>query len=188
MTLTLVSTAGAAESNSYVDVALAQAILDGVPNAAAWTAADASTKAQALVYATTMLDAVAYQGVKYSVAQALNWPRGGVLDPDYGQSAGAISGYMVGEGNWGVYLDFATIPKRIQRATAMLALEILRAGPADVWNVDADANKAEKSVDVLHTTFIDPASRRYGLQVYRSVWREIAPLTSASVPREVRRA
>lgn len=188
MPLVLVATVGASDANAYGDVSAAQAILDGVPNAAAWTDADANTKAQALVYATTLLDALAYQGVKATVGQALAWPRGGVLDPDYGQGSGAMSGAMMAAGHWGVYLDATTIPRRVQRAMAMLALEILRAGTSDVWNVDGDANKAQKTVDVLSTTFIDPSRRRYGLQVYRSVWREIAPLTMAAMPRQVERA
>ena len=188
MPLVLDATVGGVSANAHLTVAAAQTILDGVPNVSAWTSASAATQAQAVVYATTMLNVIAYQGLKFTVAQALSWPRGGVLDPDYGQSTGAIAGYMVGEGNWGVYLDYTLIPKRVQRATAMLALEILRAGTADVWNVDSSANVAQKSVDVLHTTFIDPARRRYGVQIYRNVWREIQPLTMSAVSREVRRA
>jgi hypothetical protein len=188
--LSLDATVGGPASNAYQDVAAVTAILAGVPNADAWTAAASVTDRQPMlaVHATTLLEAIAYQGVKYTVGQALNWPRGGVIDPDYGQASGAIAGYMVGGGRWGVYLDFARIPRRILRAHAMLALEVARAGAGDVWNVDADANKAAKTVDVLSTTFIDPARRRYGLQVYRAVWREIAPLTLAAMPRTVERA
>jgi hypothetical protein len=187
VTLTLIATPGGLTSNVFLDWAAARAILDGVPNTSAWNSATSDEQDQALVYATTMLESIAYLGVKSTVSQALNWPRQAVLDPDYGQQAGAISGYMVGEGNWGVYLSYTDIPVRIQRATTLLALEILRAGTGDVWGVEPTFDVKRKKVDVLETEYQDPQRRRTGLRRYPSVWREIFPLTLASVPRAVER-
>lgn len=189
MPLVLDATVGGASSNAYLDEAAADALLAGVPNATAWTSLGAvpnATRVQALVYATQLLEALAYQGVKTTVAQALQWPRGAVTDPDYGPDASNI-GYMQA-GHWGVYLDLTKIPKRIQRATAMLALEILRAGTADIWGVERTANLQSEGLDVIRTEYVEPSKRRYGLKAFPSVWREVYPLTVTAQGRDAVRA
>lgn len=187
MALTLDATVSGVASNSYLTIAQCQAYMDATPNADKWTAAGTVLQAQALVAATSMLDTVAYRGFKTKVGQALQWPRGSVLDPDYGDTTGATAGYMVG-GFWGVYLDLAAIPKRIERGCAALALEILRAGTADVWGIDSTANVARKQIDVLQTEYVPVGQRRFGLRVYPQVWRHIYPLTQASAGTSVERA
>lgn len=186
MPLTLDASVGTTTANAYLDQTAAQALLDGVPNATAWTSATSSARDQALVYATRLLDVLGFQGVRATVTQALQWPRGSVRDPDYGQDTGAIAGYMLN--GWGVYLDRTTIPARVQRACAMLALEILRAGAGDVWGIDATANIQSKGVDVLRTDYVAVPLRRFGLRVYPSVWREVAPLLLAAEGMTVERA
>lgn len=186
MPLTLIATPGAPDANAYQDIASVQAIMDATPNSDAW-GTDPVKQTQVAIYGTAMLDALGYLGVKASVAQALQWPRGAVLDPDYGTADGAIAGYMVG-GAWGVYLDLALIPKRILRGHAMLCLEIMRAGPADVWGVDPTLDVQREQVDVLATDYVAPWFRRVGLRRYPSVWREIYPLTAASGSSVVERA
>lgn len=187
MPLVLDATVGGLTANSYLDVPSAQGYLDATPNADAWTAAGTGLQAQALVAATTMLDALIYDGVKTAVGQALQWPRGGVLDPDYGDASGAYAGYMVA-GWWGAYLDPHLIPKRIERACAALALEILRAGATEVWGVDVTANIAKKGIDVLTTEYVPVGQRRFGLRVYPQVWRWVYPLTLAAKGDRVERA
>lgn len=187
MTLTLDPTVGGQAANSYLSVTDANTILDGVPNATAWTSAVQASREVALAYATQLLDAVSYQGWKASTAQALQWPRQTVRDPDAGPPGAGYGSKTAG--SWGVYLDYTKIPKRIQRGCAMLALEILRAGTSDVWGVEPTANVAQKSVaGAVTTTFVDPSARRYGLRQYPSVWREIAPLTMGAHGRSVERA
>jgi hypothetical protein len=193
MALTLDATVGGVSANAYLTQVAAQALLDGVPNADAWTNASATgggAREQALVYATQLLDAIAYKGIKTNAAQALLWPRGGVLDPDYGDGSDAFSGYILsGGGQFGYYLDMAILPARILRATTMLALEILRAGTSDIWGVDATANIAKKDIGgAIATEYIDVRYRRFGLRVYPSVWREIFPLTLAANAMTVERA
>lgn len=177
MSVTLDATVGGAHANAYVDVTAAQALIDATPNSGAW-GSDDDAQAVALVYATTMLDAMSYRGTRSTVTQSLQWPRIGVIDPNYGDDTEGM-GYMQGT-SWGIYLDSTTIPVRIQRACTMLALEILRAGVADVWGVDRDANIARKGVDVLTKEFVPVSQRRFGLRTYPSVWREIFPLTAVS--------
>jgi len=187
MALTLDPTPSGTVANTFVDLADAQAIIDATPNSDAW-GTDATKQTQALIYATSLLGAVEYMGFKTKVQQALSWPRASVIDPDYGSTSGAFSGYMIHGGAWGVYLDQNAIPTRITRACVMLALEIMRAGTADVWGIDKTANIAKKQIDVISTEYVSVSERRFGLRVYPSVWREIYPLTMASQPTSVERA
>lgn len=174
MPLVLDAAVGGVGSNSFLTRAAAQAILDTVPNAGAWTGASSDdVRDQALVHATSMLTVLAYQGRKTYGEQALAWPRSCVVDPDYGDDA--------------YPLNATTIPRRVQRATALLALEILRAGTKDVWGVDAKINVRSESIDVIRKEYLDPGQRRRGLRAFPQVWREIAPLTtSADAGRVVR--
>jgi hypothetical protein len=187
MALVLVATVGAANANALLDATAAQAIMDATPNADAWTAATSPARDQALVYGTSMLNVLAYKGVKATIAQALQWPRASVRDPDYGQDVSNV-GYKLSGGDWGVWIDYTTIPVRMQRGCAMLALEILRAGTTDIWGVEDTANIARKQVDVIATEFVPVGQRRYGLRSFPSVWREIYPLTLASEAASVQRA
>jgi len=70
--------------NVYGDVDAANDYLAATLTSAgsAWDAADATTKAKALVGGTRWLDAAQWQGAKTDSTQALQWPRTGVLDLD----------------------------------------------------------------------------------------------------------
>lgn len=76
MPITIVATAGASNANSYVTLADADAYM-ATRFETAWTAAAGSdeTRKKALVQATRQLDQLAWQGVKMSATQALEWPR-----------------------------------------------------------------------------------------------------------------
>lgn len=186
MALVLDATPMGVAANAYCDLVTAQPIIDATPNSVAW-GADPVPQTVAMVYGATLLQALAYQGVKTTVAQALAWPRGAVRDPDYGVDAQNI-GYMIG-GRWGIYLDQTLNPKRIIRANVMLALEILRAGTADLWGVDETRDIVMEKVDVIETQYA-PGNQRHniGLRRFPSVWREVFPLLMAALPRSVERA
>ena len=186
MALSLDPTPSGVAANSFISLSDAQAIIDATPNSSAW-GTDAAAQTQALVYATTLLNVIEYQGIKSSFTQALAWPRYGVYDPDYGQSRLGPEAYTVA-GQWGFYLDNTTVPTRMKRACVMLALEILKAGTTNIWDVDKTANIAKKTIDVIATEYVAVSDRRFGLRVYPSVWREIYPLTMASQPTSVERA
>lgn len=118
---TIVTTAGSASANAYCDVAFAdQYNADRPPDAdGTWAAATPDQKAQAILWATRLLDSLwQWTGYPTDDVQALQWPRGAMLKP---------SGWS--------YVDIHTIPVELQRATAEFARQLLvadRAGDSDV--------------------------------------------------------
>lgn len=106
MALTLDVTVGGVSSNSYLSVAEADTYHEGRLFSTDWTSATAETKKAALVWATRLLDAgFVWDGVvtDISTPQALNWPRGGMVDRE------------------GRTIDDNVIPNQIKNATAELA-------------------------------------------------------------------
>lgn len=184
--LILVATIGGPTSNSYQDSVSAQAILNAVPNTDAWDNADPDTQDQSLVRATQMFESLKWLGVKVGsyTSQALNWPRNFVPDPDYG----SVDSQWIGWVGATVYLPGTVIPTRVLRGHAALALEILRAGTADVWGMDDTVNVLDEQVGTLRTQYADVSKRRLGLRAYPQVWREIFPLLELSRPGRVERA
>lgn len=143
MPLTVIATAGAATANSYVTVAEADAFLDGRLNAGAWSATDADTRAKAVVEATRELDALPWAGSRVSTAQALNWPRAYVLDPDapWDVETTGIDDRL--------YIAETVIPPRVKDATIELALQFVKAGTSDLAALDGDAGLVAKTVGPL---------------------------------------
>jgi hypothetical protein len=158
--ITIVETAGAANANSFVSVAEADAYLETRLNSTAWTGTE--PKKQALVEATRELSAIGWQGYRASDAQALAWPRFNAPDPD-------------GTSDF-VYFDTAEIPQRIKDATCELALEFLRAGTTDVAALDSLIGITEETVGPLTTRYAEPSQRAQGLARYPRVQKHIAPL------------
>jgi hypothetical protein len=98
-------------TNSYVTVAEADEFFADRLDVAAWTSADATQKAQALVTATAALDSMSWTGTAVSVTQALAFPRNGVyFDPRLGLETS---------------LDPAAVPERVLTATSELAYHLL---------------------------------------------------------------
>ena len=102
----IVVTPGNASANSYCSRAVADTYHTNRLHAATWTAADDGTKDAALLMATRVIDQqFAWAGVRSTPgSQRLEWPRDGLLN-DEGDLA----------------LDSATIPDRLQDATAEFA-------------------------------------------------------------------
>lgn len=110
MAVTLVATIGGAASNSYVDVAAADAYFNNRLNVTAWDGVtDADNKSRALIQATEWIDAFTFVGARTSTTQRLSWPR----NPDDDA------------------FEDDEIPLNLQRATFELALHLLRAGETD---------------------------------------------------------
>ena len=107
MAASITATVGGASSNSYVDVATAQAYLDERPNVEDWTGATADERIRALIAAARRLDQEQYRGRIASSAQALQWPRVGVEDRN---------GYTVAS---------TTVPQEVKDAQVELALAML---------------------------------------------------------------
>ena len=83
MALVLDSTVAGASANSYTSVAEGDAYHEARLFATAWNGAATADKTAALVWATRLLDAhFEWAGSKFSLEQALRWPRFGALDRD----------------------------------------------------------------------------------------------------------
>lgn len=125
MALILIATPGGATANSYETLTGANAYFDGRPGSDAWLDAADAEKEQALVAATTSLDARQYAGSRASGDQALAWPRYGVIYD-------------------GVELDSVSIPAVVRRACCEEALALL----GDPTRNDATGLEAFSSVNV----------------------------------------
>lgn len=98
-------------TNSYATVSEADSYFEDRLDVAAWTSANATQKAQALVTATRTIDELDWTGIAVSDTQALAFPRVGVyFDPRLGSD---------------VLLDELVIPKRVITATYELAYHLL---------------------------------------------------------------
>lgn len=72
---TIVATAGASDANSYLSVAGADSIADGMVGTLAWSSATEENKIKALITATNGLETLGWVGTRATSAQALAWPR-----------------------------------------------------------------------------------------------------------------
>jgi hypothetical protein len=85
MAVVIVATPNAANANSYLTLADAQLIVDGLVEDAdvtAWGSATTDAKNRALYTATQRLDRERFLGARATDTQALQWPRSGVRKPD----------------------------------------------------------------------------------------------------------
>jgi hypothetical protein len=122
MAVVIVATPGAADANSYLTLAEAQAIIDGFVQDADvqhWGSGNTDSRNRALFTATQRLDRERFLGARATDTQALQWPRTGVRKPDT-----YINTYAVGF-PFRITTDYFTdteIPTQIQYAQAVLAV------------------------------------------------------------------
>jgi hypothetical protein len=122
MAIAIDATIGSATANSYITLADAQAIVDGMVEDAdvtAWATATTDQKNRALYSATQRLDRERYLGARATDTQALQWPRTGVRKPDT-----YINTYSIGF-PFRITTDYYTdteIPDQIKRAQVALAV------------------------------------------------------------------
>ncbi len=133
MALVLDATVAGENANSYITAADADTYYEGRLFASDWTGASDSTKEAALVWATRMLDySFDWTGSKYTLEQALRWPRFGALDRD------------------GQLFDSNEIPTELQYAVSELArLLITEDRAAEPGTMGLEKLK----VDVIELTF-----------------------------------
>jgi len=121
MAVVIVATPGAADANSYLTLAEAQAIIDGFVQDADiqhWNSGNTDSRNRALFTATQRLDRERFLGARATDTQALQWPRTGVRKPDT-----YINTYAVGF-PFRITTDYFTdteIPTQIKYAQAVLA-------------------------------------------------------------------
>ena len=122
MAVVIVATPNAANANSYLTLADAQLIVDGLVEDAdvtAWGSATTDAKNRALYTATQRLDRERFLGARATDTQALQWPRSGVRKPDT-----YINTYSVGF-PFRITTDYYTddeIPQQVQYAQVVLAV------------------------------------------------------------------
>ena len=122
MAVVIVATAGAANANSYLTLADAQAIVDGFVEDADvqhWNTGNTDSRNRALFTATQRLDRERFLGARATDTQLLQWPRTGVRKPDT-----YINTYAVGF-PFRITTDYFTdteIPTQIQYAQTVLAV------------------------------------------------------------------
>lgn len=80
MAITIISTPGAIDANSYVTLAEADIYLEASLNAESWTALDDERKKAALAHAARLIESLRFGGLKSTATQSLEWPREGVFD------------------------------------------------------------------------------------------------------------
>jgi len=126
MPSTIITTIGAANANSYIDVAAADSYFDDQLNVTKWTAAITADKQRALLSAAARLQDENWLGSRVNSIQRLAWPRIGVakvdgVGPGYGWGYGY--GYYCGE-----HYRSDEIPQPVKDAQAELALVLLSGG------------------------------------------------------------
>ena len=122
MAVVIVATPNAANANSYLTLADAQAIIDGFVEDADiqhWGSGNTDSRNRALFTATQRLDRERFLGARATDTQALQWPRTGVRRPDT-----YINTYAVGF-PFRIstdYFDDTEIPIQIKYAQTVLAV------------------------------------------------------------------
>lgn len=122
MAITIDATVGGASANSYLTLADAQALIDGMvenDDVTAWASATTDQKNRALYSATQRLDRERFLGARATDTQALQWPRTGVRKPDT-----YINTYAVGF-PFRITTDYFTdteIPDQVKQAQVVLAV------------------------------------------------------------------
>lgn len=122
MAITIDATVGGASANSYLTLAAAQDLIDGMvenDDVTAWASATTDQKNRALYSATQRLDRERFLGARATDTQALQWPRTGVRKPDT-----YINTYAIGF-PFRITTDYFTdteIPDQIKQAQVVLAV------------------------------------------------------------------
>ncbi len=133
MALVLDATVGGTSSNSYTTEAEGDSYHEARLFATGWTGATTAVKEAALVWATRMLDySFNWAGAKYTIEQALRWPRFSALDRD------------------GQLFDSNEIPQELKDAVSELA-RLLIAGDRSIETGTEGFSKIK--VDVIELIF-----------------------------------
>jgi hypothetical protein len=162
---------GRTDSNSYADVADADAYFDGHLYAAAWTDATADKKAAALVMATRLIDAeYQFNGFRAHDNQSLQWPREKCPDPDASLVSVSVLGW-VGDN----FVEPDLVPVPVIRAACEMARELLiadRTAAAAGEGLDAVSTSHHSKTSSSDTT--DASSTKYSKSDPRPVISRVA--------------
>jgi len=126
---TVVETPGAANANSYLSVAEADAYFDTRLAATVWTGSTTTIKQTALIMATRLMDKLwDWVSIRTDTIQYLDWPRIGVLAENRLET-----------------IDDDVIPQALKEATAEFAMQLIsedRTLDSDIETLRINALKA----------------------------------------------
>ena len=122
MAISIDATVGGASANSYITLADANSIIEGLvadDDVAAWDGSSNDNKNRALYTAAVRVDRERFLGARVTNTQALQWPRQGVRKPDT-----YINTYSIGF-PFRISTDYfaeTEIPEQVQKAQVILAV------------------------------------------------------------------
>ena len=122
MAITIDATVGGASANSYITLADANSIIEGLvadDDVAAWDGSSNDNKNRALYTAAVRVDRERFLGARVTNTQALQWPRQGVRKPDT-----YINTYSIGF-PFRISTDYfaeTEIPEQVKKAQVILAV------------------------------------------------------------------
>jgi hypothetical protein len=150
--MALDATVGGESANSYVDLTEANEYMAGRLHTEPWKTGSV-VKEKALRQAARILDRyVEWRGVKTDEAQAMQWPRQYVPDPDY-RTVDALDFY-IDAGDYFIPKD--EIPQRMKDAQCELALHLLS---QDTQAVPDTAGYSQIDVEGAVSLSVDKADR-----------------------------
>jgi len=158
MAVVLNATVGGPNSNSYLLLNEAQAIVDALmlnEEVLTWDDADEDVQNRALVTATWRIDRERFFGNRSTNTQALQWPRIGVRKPDQYQPA-FQAGYA-----FSIRSDYYRddeIPDELKKAQALMALYLV--SEPDALNLGGLEQFKNVSIGPLSVTPMQPQNQR----------------------------
>lgn len=166
MALSIDATVGGANANSFVTLADADSYMESRLNGSTWDSAVDDDKNRALVEAQRELSVLGWKGQKASDAQALQWPRQWVEDPD-----ASFPGF---------FYDTDEVPQRVKDAQMELAFQFIKSGTTDLAALPSTDGVVEKTIDVISTTYAEPSQRARGLARFPRIAALVAPLLTSA--------
>lgn len=119
-------------TNSYVTIAEADAYLVDSARAGAWAFLSPQQKTAALITATRVMETITWQGQKTNPAQALAWPRAGVIDR-YGNAVdSSVVPTDVKNGQIELAFEVSQDPTLVTKESSGSNIESVKAGSAAV--------------------------------------------------------
>ncbi len=154
MTLTIVTTAGATDANSYCSLAEAEAYAATVVDSTVWVAKTDEQKKAAIIQAARWMNTFQWVGMRSSQTQAMAWPRCEQYTVRFDGLITDGTGYLLDQDGYQVASD--TIPVFIKNANADLAMR----------QVSEDWTKGMGSVT---TDSMKVGTIQQGRKTYRSI-------------------
>lgn len=171
---TVIADVGAANANSYVTVAEADAYFGDSLGRPLWSTTSQAVKEAAVISASRTLDQyMEWLGYRVDTVQSMDWPRSGVVNPNLGYSQGSYETMDVG-GFYNWYRN-DEIPQKLKYATYELAYYMAQNDGLNFANQTVDSVKVgpisvdftAKSTDSGIPSFVENMIGHLGSPVIR---------------------